>query len=491
MGIFGKNNQAGASEAIKRDERKARRFFEHARAVAETRNYDYAVECYINGLRHDPDNMTQHEALREVSLKRKVAGGRPANLGDRLKKGGRTALDRMLHAEMLWAKDPLNVSHMIDVMARAADLTGIDPDLHMSEVVYWVGTLVLEANQTSKKPSKAVYLKARDLFAKIEAFDKAVQACSMAIQLDSQDSDLLQSLKDLEAERTIQEGGYSDSYRASIRDEDKQRELDQGDAITKPQSAIDQAIERTRTAFEEDPQDRDKMKKLVDALVQKETDAAEDEAIELLEEAWADDGQYRWKVRIGDIKMKRFNRRLRELNKVLKKDPNDEQTKDQWREIAKQKLRFELEEYSERVQNYPTDLGLRYELGKRLSAYSRHDEAIAAFQMAKSDPRYRAAAHEYLGRCYMAQEWYEEAVDTLKQGMEAHPIDDDKLGKDLRYRLMLALKQSAEKNRSLDDALEAQKTASGLLQTDIKYRDIRQQIEEIRKLVGQLKNPAA
>ena len=487
MAIFGKNRENSTS-APKRDPRKARRFFEHSVAIADARNYDYAIECYINGLRHDPDNMAQHEALREVALKRRVAGGKPAGLGDRLKKGGKDPIERMLHAEMLWAKDPLNVTHMVEVMAQAIEAEKAQEDLHLGEVAYWVGTLVLEGNKASKKPSKAIYIKARDLFSRIDSFDKAVEACSLAIQLDSHDSDLLQSLKDLEAERTIQEGRYGEGFRATLQNEDSQRQLAQEESISKPQSAIDEMIDRRRAAYEEDPQDVDKLQKLVASLLQKETDEAENEAIELLNETWTQTGQYRLKVQIGDIQMKRLNRQLRQVRAKTKEDPQDEHVKQQWRKVAKKKLRFELEEYTERVQNYPTDLGLRYELGKRLFTYSRHDEAIAAFQQAKADPRYRAACYEYLGRCYIAQEWYEEAIETLREGIEIYPVKDDKLALDLRYRLMQALKDSAAKNQSIDQASEAQKTASQILQSNINYRDIRQQIDDIRSLVERIKN---
>ncbi len=489
--MFGKNRQDNASPAAKRDERKARRFFDHAQAVADARNYDYAIDCYINGLRHDPDNMPQHEALREVALKRKVAGGKAAGIADRIKKGGKDPVERMLHAEMLWAKDPLNITHMVEVMTQAVEADQADPSLHFSEVAYWVGTLVLEANKAAKKPSESIYVKVRDLFSKIDAFDKAAEACSLAIQLNPHDHDLLQSLKDLEAELTIQAGRYGEGFRSTVADEDKQRQLEQEASISKPASAVDEMVERHRAAFEEDPQDPDKLQKFVATLLQKDTDDAEDEAIELLEDAWTQTGQYRIKVQIGDIRMKRFNRQLRQLGKMTKENPQDETAKKQWRQIAKAKLRFELEEYSERVQNYPTDLSLRYELGKRLFAYSRHDEAIAAFQQAKADPRYRAACYEYLGRCYIAQEWYEEAIDTLREGIEIYPIKDDKLALDLRYRLMLALKKSAKVNQSVEQGTEAQKTASQILQNNINYRDIRQQIDEIKTLVDAIKkNPS-
>ena len=64
MKFFKKKSETGPSataagkKGVKRDARKGARFFEHASAVADAGNYDYAIQLYIDGLRHDPDNMS-------------------------------------------------------------------------------------------------------------------------------------------------------------------------------------------------------------------------------------------------------------------------------------------------------------------------------------------------------------------------------------------------------------------------------------------------
>lgn len=54
------------------------KFFKHANTLAETGNYDYAVEMFVMGLRQEPTNLLQHKALREMAMKRRLAGGKPA-----------------------------------------------------------------------------------------------------------------------------------------------------------------------------------------------------------------------------------------------------------------------------------------------------------------------------------------------------------------------------------------------------------------------------
>ena len=45
--------------------------------VADTGNFEYAIEMYIQGLTVDPENIEAHQALRDIAMKRKASGGKP------------------------------------------------------------------------------------------------------------------------------------------------------------------------------------------------------------------------------------------------------------------------------------------------------------------------------------------------------------------------------------------------------------------------------
>jgi tetratricopeptide (TPR) repeat protein len=473
-------------QGFKRDPRKAERFFEHARTVADTGNYDYAIECWINGFRHDPDNIGQHEALYDAAKRRKVKGGKPAGFGEKLKSGGKDPIDKMLHAETLLAKNPTDVSLMTEFMKRCVEADdAVGQDINLGEVALWIGTIALEWNQQTKNDKK-IYLTLTDLFAAVDQFDKAVEACRHALQQDPGNAQLMQQLKDLEAENSIKAGGYGKRFTEAIRDADGQRATEEEQRVDKTESAVDRMIERRRAELEEDPQDLDKMQKLVDALVQKQSNESEAEAIKLLKDAWESTGQYRFRVRMGDIQMRQITRYLRGLRAKVQQTPDDAELKQKFNESVKKQVAFELNEFTDRVKNYPTDMSLRFELGRRLYAAGRIDDAISAFQQAKADPKNRAAAHEYLGRCYIHRGWHEEAIDTLRHGIEAHPLVDDRLGKELRYLLMDALEAGARRTNSADQAKEAQRVGSQILQTDINYKDIRVRVDKIRAFADEL-----
>src|SRR4051812_6605651 len=55
---------------------KGKAFFDRARTVAATGNFDYAIEMYIQGLNREPLNVAEHQSLRETAMRRKIAGGK-------------------------------------------------------------------------------------------------------------------------------------------------------------------------------------------------------------------------------------------------------------------------------------------------------------------------------------------------------------------------------------------------------------------------------
>ena len=60
---------------------KSKPFFDRADQIAETGNWDYAVEMFLQGISRDVENITRgHERLRETALQRKASGGKGPGL---------------------------------------------------------------------------------------------------------------------------------------------------------------------------------------------------------------------------------------------------------------------------------------------------------------------------------------------------------------------------------------------------------------------------
>ena len=147
---------------------------------------------------------------------------------------------------------------------------------------------------------------------------------------------------------------------------------------------------------------------------------------------------------------------------------------------------MEIALYTECTKQYPTDRKWRYDLGRVLFSVRQYDKAVEQLQQSVSDAKYRVQSLLLLGQSYNAQNWFDEAIDTLEKSRDAHKSSDDKIALEIRYHLMIAFEKSAIDGKNIDRAKEAQKVASEILQTDINFKDIRQHMERIRALAKEL-----
>jgi tetratricopeptide (TPR) repeat protein len=163
-----------------------------------------------------------------------------------------------------------------------------------------------------------------------------------------------------------------------------------------------------------------------------------------------------------DIRIKQLGRELRRAVKSGDQAAIKEKQLDQ--------LRFELAAYIERVEKYPTDLRLRFELAVRYFRGGRFDEAIPLFQSARNDPRNRASAGMYLGRCFFRKGYHSQAISTLREAIQHYEHSDDELAKNMQYWLGRAQEEAKQVE-------EARKTYGALLQLDYNFRDVRDRLD--------------
>ena len=254
-------------------------------------------------------------------------------------------------------------------------------------------------------------------------------------------------------------------FQRAVRDIGKQQELLEEDALVKDRSYVEKQIEQAREQYEADPTAPGKINAYVDALVKTEDEQQENKAVEVLEKAWKDTQQYQFRFRIGDIKMRQMTRRYRELV--------NEGDKDAAARYAREQLEFELQEYADRVKNYPTDLGLKYELGRRQYMAGNYDEAIGLLQEAQRDPRRQALAMIYLGLSFSKKDWHREAADTFKRLLENVEMSEERT-KEARYYYGQTLERMDELEAAADQY-------SQVAQMDYRYKDVRDRLESVRK----------
>jgi len=466
---------------------KARKWFKQARLVGETRNYDYAIECYLGGLEIWPEAVEEgHMPLRAISIARKQTGRKPAGLLQSFKRSttGKDPLRNMLNAEYLLAMDPTNLNHMEQLVVNAGKA-----GLHAT--TKWAGQMYLEALLSEKKVAPQRLLRLRDTFEElgdqlsqagdipgaVDAYEKALRTLNVVRNMQPDNMEYFNQMTHLSGKLTIARGKYDQegvSFHESLRDRKGQAELHDRDRYVQADTRLDELIESARKEYLANPAVAGKLITLVDLLCKRERQEEEDEAIRLLMADYQQSKNYRFKMRADEIRMGQYRRRARQLQEEIRQRPEDKSLQAEAQKLLVESRRFELDTWKERLANYPTDQRIRFRYAQCLFAAGHYDEAIPCFQEARIDPRNRTACNLYTARCFFEKGLYPPAIDTLTSLIKGYEGTGDDLAKEMHYWLARAYEAEGKDP-------EAMETYNQIIQWDYNYRDVRERIEQIRR----------
>ncbi len=463
---------------------KARRFFEHAKKAAETRNYDYAVKLYTDGLAFWPDAMDDGlKPLRVVATARKLDGGKPAGFLESRRRSisGKDFLKNLNSALYLFGLDPTHIGHMEQILYLAAAAK-------CDRVVQWIAPVLADAYHNAKKQAEGHY--ARSCEAMNVAADLAMSLQEDAIAMDilnaaiavsqswaehyPNSTDAPRARSNATGKLTIVKGRFDrgDNFTESLKDAEGQADIrDRARTVHIPDRA-QELIAKARKEYEANPQVVGKLTALVDRMLASEDAAMENEAIALLEKEYAAAGNYAFKVKADEIRVRQWDRHRRELANRLKADPNNAALKEEFSHVTADQLQREIAILEERATQYPTEMRLRFQLAMRLYQAGRIDDAIPMFQMAQADGRSRTESRLYIGRCFLDKGFHEQAVGTLQKALEEADTTTGRLALELNYWLGRSLEAKG-------DLAQARQRYGHLITLDYNFRDARQRLERL------------
>ena len=329
-----------------------------------------------------------------------------------------------------------------------------------------------------------------ELFKSTDAWDQAIKVGQAALRMKPEDSVLERELNELAAERAMTEGGYENmgeegGFRHLVKDMDKQRELEEEESLAGAAGSQERVLARAKKEFEDDPSSPDAVSSYVKALKKQETSEATKLAFQVLMKGYKTTQQYRFRMEAADIKIAMGLRRIKKIENQLAKEPSEE-LKQYLDDNRREMQEFRKKEYQERAEKYPTDRKIRYQLGELAVIDGDLNLAMECFQKAKDEPRLRVHAGQELGRCFVKEGWFSEAVGEFKESIKALAGADNDTELSLRYDLMQALAMKAKKDGNIDLAKEAMDICSGIARKDISYRDIRECRRNLDTLVKEL-----
>jgi tetratricopeptide (TPR) repeat protein len=161
---------------------------------------------------------------------------------------------------------------------------------------------------------------------------------------------------------------------------------------------------------------------------------------------------------ISETHLKKFDHQLSQL------DPQAADYSEQLARIQADRQAFEIEDCKRRVEKYPNDLQIRFDLGELYLKSGKITEAIQEFQKAQANPHRRIQAMGYLGQCFARRGMNDLAARTLQNAIKEKAVFDEEK-KELIYQLGLTFEKMGKK----EEAIEQFKV---IYETDIGYKDV-------------------
>ena len=287
------------------------------------------------------------------------------------------------------------------------------------------------------------------------------------VQKYPEDMALNDLLKEVSAQRTLQEGGYEQlgkegsSYRQVLKDEKEAQILEKEERHYRDADTQAQLLAEYEARLEREPQNLRLLRAIAELYAErKEYDRAL-EYYRRIQQTEAKDPTI--EKAIADIYARKFDEELQQLDPSA---PDYEQRK---QEILQRKQQFLLEDAAQRVARYPNDSRLHFEYGQLLFEAGRLREAIQHFQKAQSSLHLKTQALYWLARCFERRRMYDLAARSLLNALkEKTEFDEEK--KELLYTLGCVY----EKMGRQEEAIEQFKA---IYEVDIGYRDVADRVD--------------
>jgi tetratricopeptide (TPR) repeat protein len=460
-----------AEKSINEISRDARVLFVKANEAMQRENMDYGIALFNQVLEKEPAFFDCRKALRAAQFKK--AGDKGGGFFKKMLSGAGSS-PQVAKAKMALMKNPA------EAMAIAEQILNGDPNNSAAHRIIVDAANALELPQTVvmsfdtmvKNSPKDKNLAIEYAHAVGMAGGDTSQAERILAELlrnSPNDGELNQALKDLSARKTLDQGGYNaleggeGSYRDILKDKQQATSLEQEQRVQKSEDVAGRLIGEYEARLKTEPNNLKIARELAKLYAEKKQF---DKALAFFDsiknsEMGNDPSLER---AIADTHVRRFDHQLEQL------DPAAPDYAEQTAKIQAEKLNFQVTECQKRVEKYPTDLAIKFEMGQLYFQTGKVTEAIQEFQKAQQNPHKRLAAMSFLAQCYAKRKMFDLAARTLQNAIKEKLVFDEEK-KDLVYNLGSVLESMGKK----EEAIEQFKL---IYEMDIGYKDVAKKVDD-------------
>ena len=434
-------------------------------------NFDYAIDLLMQVLAREPTFFDARKALRSAQQGKSGGGG----AGGFFKKAWSSASSSPMVAkgQLALRKDP------VEALAIAEQVLNTDPNNTGAHKIIVEAAAALEMTRTAvmsldvlvrnSPKDKTLAIEFATKLADTGDVKRAEKILEDFLRLLPNDGELAQARKNVSAKRTLGEGGYDKiaggegSYRDILRNETEAVQLEQENRMQKSEDVAVRLIGEYEARLQIEPQNLKLVRSLAELYTQKKQFAR---ALELYDRVKSSDmgNDPSLDRAIADTMSRRFDHEIEKLDASSPDHP------ERAAKLNAEKLAFQITECQKRVERFPTDLAIRFEMGALYFQAGKIGEAIKEFQKAQDNPHKRIAAMSFLAQCFAKRKLFDLAADTLQDAIKEKPVFDDEK-KDLIYNLGCVFESMGKK----DEAITQFKI---IYKVDSSFRDVEARMEK-------------
>lgn len=450
----------------------ARTLYQKGTESLERKNLDYAVALLQQLVTREPAFFEGRKALRAAQFAKGGGGG----------SGGGGFFKKMLSGASnspLLAKAQIALrNNPAEALAAAEQMLTTDPHSTAAHKVVAEAAMAMELPQTAilsleilnkaTPGSKTITMQLAEALSAAGDVKRADKLLHDLARSHPHDMEIAQAMKNMSAHKTLTVGGYQDiadgqgTFRDALRNKDEANALEQEQRVVKSENVNERLVAEYSQRLEAEPNNLKLLRNLAETLSQlkrydealtcfqrlKESDAGNDPSLDRL---------------ISETRRRQLDFAIAQL------DPNDPGHAEQVAALQKQKQDFQLAECQRRVERFPTDLGIRFEMGMLYFQAGRLTEAIQELQKAQQNPHKRIAAMSLLGQCFAARGINDLAARTFQNAIKEKQVFDDEK-KELVYALGCVLDKLGKRDEAMDQF-------KLIYETDIGYKDVSARID--------------
>ncbi|MBQ6327627.1 MAG: tetratricopeptide repeat protein [Kiritimatiellae bacterium] len=417
---------------------KAQNFTNRGRQALETGRYELAMDMLMEAVAAAPDILETRKLLRAAQIanfRKNGKAGFGAKLGYMmarqkvagLVKKGRAA-EAMAEAEKLLCQNPLDADN-IEAAVKAAEAAG-KPD-HAA--------ISIEAAYECSNKDPSLLERVANYYMIAKRWDKARDAYQKLSAMKPGDQRVMQLLKNAEAQATMNAGwtetaGKKGGFQNLIANKEQAAKLDAANKAVVSGDDAELLIQEKLKQIEAEPKNMNARRALARIYIQGKRYY---EAIDVLQQAIEASGTMDPELdrMLSQTKIQYYDQQI----EALRAEGREEEAVN----LEGEKNQFVFDDLAQRVERYPNDLHLRFELGKQYFTYGYYDDALTHLQLAQKSPKDRLWALYYLAMCFLNQGQTDMAVMQLEAARDSLPTMDE-LKKNVVYQLGLCAEAAGD-----------------------------------------------